>query len=423
MIMLNCAMAPSFNSCSDISDNIKISSFNMHGFNQGIMELKSLCSVNKFDVIFTQEHWLSSDLLSNFDYFKADYNVYSISSMDQSINKGVLRGRPFGGLCTMIRKSLCKAFSSVTCISSTDRYIVVALDNLLLVNVYMPCCRNALDHELIHNILYQIGSVMNEIDHSYVIIGGDINCNVFDQSVLSKLINDDIHNLGLSVCNQFLDKPCNIEYTFAAESRQAYSIIDHFFVSNIASNFVRSLDVIHDVDNHSDHLPLVLELDCFVLNSVVNCDAMNKSNVKPPVENDAHNEALNWSQADLAGYCELTRIELMELHNILALNSFDDLLLIRPDLCTQQSINNIYRNIVHVLIQSGNAAVPHKNSMRSCKKYWWDETLRDTKRESMKHHQAWLAAGRPKSGDLFLSRNSARKKYKNAIHKEKNCQK
>ena len=43
----------------------------------------------------------------------------------------------------------------------------------------------------------------------------------------------------------------------------------------------------------------------------------------------------------------------MELHNILALNSLDDLMLIRPDLCTQQGINNIYRNIVHVLIQSG----------------------------------------------------------------------
>ena len=53
--MLNCAMAPSINS-STILIYLIILEFPVltwHGFNQGIMELKSLCSVNKFDVNFS----------------------------------------------------------------------------------------------------------------------------------------------------------------------------------------------------------------------------------------------------------------------------------------------------------------------------------------------------------------------------------
>ena len=67
------------------TDAVNIVSYNMHGFNQGILELKSLCQIEKYDIIFIQEHWLSSDQLSNFDYFKNDYCVYCTSAMDSTL--------------------------------------------------------------------------------------------------------------------------------------------------------------------------------------------------------------------------------------------------------------------------------------------------------------------------------------------------
>ena len=65
--------------------------------------------------------------------------------MDSS--NGLMIGRPFGGVGVLIRKSLCYMFSKVSCIAATDRYIVTALDKLLLINVYMPACRSTADHD------------------------------------------------------------------------------------------------------------------------------------------------------------------------------------------------------------------------------------------------------------------------------------
>ena len=78
-------------------------------------------------MIFIQEHWLNSDSLRNFDYFHNDYNVYSSTAMDSTLKHGILRGRPFGGLAILIRKTLCNNFKRVTCIAAQQLRIDISL--------------------------------------------------------------------------------------------------------------------------------------------------------------------------------------------------------------------------------------------------------------------------------------------------------
>ena len=85
------------------NNSFLIVTYNMHGFDQGIIELKSLCNSNMYDIIFSQEHWLSFDSLSNFDYFKSDYQIYSSTAMDTVLRQGMMRGRPFGGVWLYVR--------------------------------------------------------------------------------------------------------------------------------------------------------------------------------------------------------------------------------------------------------------------------------------------------------------------------------
>ena len=177
------------------------------------MELKTLCNVKNYDAILIQEHWLCFSAFCNFDYFKNDYNIYCASAMDSEIKKGLLRGRPYGGFSVLLRKSFCNRFVSVKCISCTDRYTIIILDNLLLINVYLPCCRNSLDHNELHSIFSRIASDIEGYCYSFIIWGGDFNCNVFESSTLSDFINNNLTKFGLSVCNNFLDKPCSVEYT------------------------------------------------------------------------------------------------------------------------------------------------------------------------------------------------------------------
>ena len=407
----------SLNNSHSLNENIGVVSYNMHGFKQGILMLKSLCFVDHYDIIFIQEHWLTSDLLSQFDYFKKDYYIFGISAMDSALTTGILRGRPYGGVLTMINKTLRNTFNDIHCVSCTDKYTIVALDKLLLINVYLPCSRNAQDRDELCSIFSRIYGDIEHLNSYYIVLGGDINCNVNQPSETAKLINDFVSKLGLSVCNNFLNTPCLIEYTFAAESRQAYSIIDHFFVSDRSPNHVSSLDVIHDVDNHSDHLPLLMKLERSITDACRSNNSPAVNNISS--QNAAPIQTLDWSKSNLALYYELTRVELYTLHCLFGSMPLDELQSSRPDFFSQKGINDIYRNIVHTLLNCSTNSVPYKNKS-SAKKFWWDSSLRDAKCDSIKHYKNWVDAGKPKQGHIFNAKSSARKKYKTFIHKKKN---
>jgi len=49
---------------------------------------------------------------------------------------GVLRDRPFGGVMTLVNKKL-KACTEIVCAS--ERFIVVTVGDLVIINVYFPC--------------------------------------------------------------------------------------------------------------------------------------------------------------------------------------------------------------------------------------------------------------------------------------------
>ena len=106
-----------------------------------------LCYKYKSSIILCQEHWQTPDQLQNFNCFNSDYNIYSVSSMGNILNKGILRGRPYGGLAILVNKALCNMFNDITVVACADRYFILSLDNLLLINVYLPSCKTALDRD------------------------------------------------------------------------------------------------------------------------------------------------------------------------------------------------------------------------------------------------------------------------------------
>jgi len=100
---------------------------------------------------------------------------------------------------------------------------------------------------------------------------------------------------------------------------------------------------------------------------------------------------------------------------------YDDMYMLleaRPDIFTQKGINNIYKNLVHTLVNCGIRTVDQL-SKPSVTKFWWDSSLSDAKRECLKHHDAWVSAGKPVGGNLFTAKNIASKKYKKAIFEKK----
>jgi len=56
--------------------------------------------------------------------------------MSSAVEAGVLRGRPFGGVITLISRKL-QNYTKVVC--TGERYVIVLVGNLLICNVYFPC--------------------------------------------------------------------------------------------------------------------------------------------------------------------------------------------------------------------------------------------------------------------------------------------
>ena len=58
--------------------------------------LTDLCSSS--DIICIQEHWLLPSNLYCFNEFNSNFIGFSSSAMESISGKGIMRGRPFGGM-------------------------------------------------------------------------------------------------------------------------------------------------------------------------------------------------------------------------------------------------------------------------------------------------------------------------------------
>ena len=136
-----------------------------------------------------------------------------------------------------------------------------------------------------------------------------------------------------------------------------------------------------------------------------------------PIESSWRPATMNfdWSKADTVGYYECSRTELFNLHLLLSCNSLADLKCCRPDLFTLNGINATYRNVVHALLNASIMHAPRRGKSKF-KKYWWDNSLVEIKKESVITYKEWLAAGKPKDGNIAALKKAAQKKYKYLIY-------
>jgi len=78
-------------------NNLKILTYNMHGFNQGEEFIKCMNNLNTHDIIFIQKHGLGSDNINKFNRF-SNFDFSGISAMAEATKCDVIHGRPAGGV-------------------------------------------------------------------------------------------------------------------------------------------------------------------------------------------------------------------------------------------------------------------------------------------------------------------------------------
>ena len=112
-------------------------------------------------ILIFQEHWLPP---CDLDKLKVNVaNCLPIVFSNNVIEKGMLRGRPFGGLVVYINTKYAKYAKLV---HKSDRFIVVELYECSSIPDFINCTINVLSY---------IQNVLSIIDYSNIVLGGDLN--------------------------------------------------------------------------------------------------------------------------------------------------------------------------------------------------------------------------------------------------------
>lgn len=384
---------------------LKVVSFNMHGFNQGYLTITDLIERESPDVFLLQEHWLTPSNLDLFDSTFKDYFTFGCSAMNSCVEAGLLRGRPYGGVMILIKDDLRLATKTIYC---DERFVIVEIMNWMFINIYMPCTGSDNRFFVCQDILFRI-STFCEQSLCNILIGGDLNTDLDKIDNVGQLVESFATNLSLSRCDNIF--PGEKKDTYINLALNHRSRIDYMLTSSPLD--IRYFDVLDPDVNFSDHQPVMCICDSrWTPQNAPKVNRPGKPNASIPCQ-------YRWDHADLAYYYNATGVHLKpiydEICNSLYVKS-DSVLNDNKDVCL--FIDDMCDEVTKVLRCCADLCVPKRT--KHFYKFWWNQEIAILKEESVLSNQIWKAAGKPRNGQVFLKRQATRAAYRRRIRANKN---
>ena len=392
-----------------VNPSLRIVSYNMHGFMQGLAVVEDLiASDNKPDVFLLQEHWLTPANLVKFDHYFPGYFSFGCSAMSNCVQSDMLRGRPFGGVVTLIKKELRNHVESLYC---EERYSVVRVANYFIANIYLPCSGSTDRLFICEEILANVSALYDRYRACECLIAGDFNVNLDSSDPVAVCINKFLLDCSLYRCDDIF--PLQKSMTYRSEALGHESCIDYILVSDAQDVLAFMVDA-PDI-NFSDHLPLIAVIKC------TNTKCTNTNKDKPNGTNKPAQEQLRWDKGDIGSFYRYTDCYLSPLLYKVEglLSQFDEHTFNVYNVDISETIDSIYNDIVEVLSSGASACIPTHS--KNFFKFWWNEELSRLKEASVHSNRVWIAAGRPRSGQIFERRQSCRLQYRRGIKEREKC--
>ena len=153
--------------------NIKMCTFNCTGLKSSVeFVARSLC--DNYEIIALQETWLLPHDIPLCDTIHPQYCAFATSSVD--VGAGVVRGRPYGGLAFLYRRSLESHMTPVT--FGEDRILGLKYEDehktILFMNVYLPTQSNE-NYDMYVSTLGRVMAIIHELGPDAVCVMGDFN--------------------------------------------------------------------------------------------------------------------------------------------------------------------------------------------------------------------------------------------------------
>ena len=364
-----------------------ISSFNCRSIKTNIHCVKELCKQS--DIICLQETWLPVQELGYLGNIDENFSFYGSSPVD--LSKELLRGRPFGGMAFLFKKSL---VSSVTRVEANDERLLcidVSINSQIfrIINCYLPY-DNGVNFEEYIDYLGKIHCLMDTHPNNSVISIGDFNAH--PQSRFSVEL--------LSFCDEFnysVGDVCTLPgdtYTWVSDVTGRTRWLDHVVCpSSLLPQF--SAIYVNDHLTGSDHFAL--------------CISMEPAQQMPAVSGDSI-EKTNYIVRNKDQFYEKSETYLKDI--ALPLSSLS----CRNQSCAnnnhRKEISTYYQNIIKALLRAGDT----NSSIASYQQVpGWNDFVGDYHREAREFYLFWRDNGKPRFGQIYWEMTRSRLQFKRAL--------
>jgi len=374
---------------------LSIGSYNCRGFNADKQRyIKSLLS--KLSVLFLQEHWLSDSQLALFSTLDHNFLFTGVSGFG---NIDVLSGRPYGGCAILWRSDIAANVKVLDVCSNRVCAVRLRLDSccLLLVCVYMPCEGDDSKTDEFANQLAVIESIVESNLDCHVIVGGDFNVDFSRKWCHTEMLSSFCESNGLHPAVCHVNNTVDYTYHF---NMNRFNTIDHFLLSGaLYEKAVNQVETLHEVDNTSDHEPLMLRLH--LKTSLIGCN------------DKIYTPRVAWAKAtkgDIYNY----RSTLSDMLCNISVPT-DTLLCDNPQCCDSNhvmSINTYANDITEACISAARLTVPLTCSRQQSRRIpGWSEQVQPMREKSLLWHRVWVECGRPHSGHVADCMRRSRASY------------
>ena len=367
--------------------------------------------MSRCDVMFLQEHWLQEGQIQPFSckLDKYECSSYLISGMPSNI---VHEGRPYGGCGIIWRRNLNFRVLPISTSSSRLCCSVLELNSIkiLAACAYMPCdCsfNNSSNIDEFCSVLEELSRVCIEQNIDFIVFGGDLNTDLKRSSPHTLLLNQFMANENLKSCLKYHGS--KVTYTFESKINNAMSLIDHFYVTENLFNFITGYEVLIDVDNPSDHVPVTVSFKCSMFDSIYTaasfCSPVACLNKIMWDKANAENIELYKKELDNA----LSRIEIPTE----CLECYD------PFCCDHGNQLEVFCSlIIDACMTASVKALPSSSTNRGNKPKvipGWNENVKSYRDNALFWHHIWKANDCPSNGIIADIRHNTRRDYHDAI--------
>lgn len=386
------------------SRNVIVASFNCRSIKRSINRVRLLCK--SADIILLQETWLLPHDLNFVHEIDKDFECFAKSAVDTSV--GILRGRPYGGLAILWRKSLLNNVSIVDITNDRLAAIKVCLSDrkFLVLNVYMP--NDTTDKKNIPEFtdcLANMCAIVDDSELECAYLLGDYNAKpgkpFWEEMMLfcddHDLLCADLDLLGLN----------SGTFTCQSDAHGTTGWLDHCLVTKAARDTIVSVKVDYDTC-WSDHLPLIVECDIqVVINKCAVIDDSNRhNNMKSITWGNRNNNQIDMYRK----YCSENFAELKYSSHCSNCDNFN---------CIEHlyRVDEFYDKIILVL---QNASITSSVCDRAVQKKGrqvpgWNYHVGEVHRAARYHYKCWLLGGKPTTGDLYENMRTSRNNFKNKL--------